>query len=447
MKTCKQYILLAFSFCLMTCHRQINHIDYAEINVEKAGTLGNLLGQTFGRMDTLILSGKLNSRDFRILASMEDLIYLDMQKASISDVELADLKFKNCSHLRTVKLPEIIFMGMYAFMDCPDLDTLTVSSDLLWEKHACDLTDKVYKIKKEYSDLDSCDLLITKALNHYLKNTQWKLPIPPIERYKYLMDLIDNHLILQGYTQSKMNESGSMRTLWQEYIYHHYSILAKQLASELEPLIRQSQEAFLKFAGAEMVYLHNIQDDLGSASPLAYSELNEALFRVGQQNVSDFYFALKIDTYTLENNYLPLPEKYFTEEYKTLLLNLPTDSEYWEIMQKKREDAVYALHNMETAWNDLMRVRNAIFGQLPQNVKNIYKNSTYRLQKFHFTQLKNAFQGYGMTNSSLNSCLLPDSCSYEELLTAPNFTYKLSVLNYEPKKINAIDNDKYIVHE
>lgn len=32
-------------------------------------------------------------------------------------------------------------------------------------------------------------------------------------------------------------------------------------------------------------------------------------------------------------------------------------------------------------------------------------------------------------------------------IDSPNFTYKLSVLNYEPQEINAIDSDKYIVHE
>lgn len=58
MKTCKQNILLVFSFCLLTCHRQISQFDYADINVEKAGTLGNLNRKDFRTLASIINSDK-----------------------------------------------------------------------------------------------------------------------------------------------------------------------------------------------------------------------------------------------------------------------------------------------------------------------------------------------------------------------------------------------------
>ena len=89
-----------------------------------------------------------------------------------------------------------------------------------------------------------------------------------------------------------------------------------------------------------------------------------------------------------------------------------------------REKVKACLSNEQKAWNSLMKVRKSTSRRLQGRIKSVYDNATYRLQRYHLIQLKNAFKGYGAMSNDVYSCLLSDTCSYEELLHAPNFTVK-----------------------
>ena len=75
-----------------------------------------------------------------------------------------------------------------------------------------------------------------------------------------------------------------------------------------------------------------------------------------------------------------------------------------------------------------MKVRKSTSRRLQGRIKSVYDNATYRLQRYHLIQLKNAFEGYGAMSNDVYLCLLSDTCSYDELLHSPNFFVKWASL-------------------
>lgn len=65
-----------------------------------------------------------------------------------------------------------------------------------------------------------------------------------------------------------------------------------------------------------------------------------------------------------------------------------------------------------------MQRREIVSRYLSGNVKSVYDNATYRLQKQHLIELKNEFDEYGCLSAEYGKLLLMDSCSYEKLLNS-----------------------------
>ena len=72
-------------------------------------------------------------------------------------------------------------------------------------------------------------------------------------------------------------------------------------------------------------------------------------------------------------------------------------------------------------WDGWMGYRATVSKALPEDLRAIYDNCTNLMMRTKLHQLKNQNQGLGLINDYIDSCLLPDSCTDQELLDYPGF--------------------------
>ena len=128
--------------------------------------------------------------------------------------------------------------------------------------------------------------------------------------------------------------------------------------------------------------------------------------------------------YKPDKVYKLISNSIITQEYDTIFHAIDTKSYYDYLDIGSREKVKACLSNEQKVWNSLMEVRKSTSRKLQGRIKSVYDNATYRLQRYHLIQLKNAFKGYGAMSNDVYLCLLFDTCSYNELLHSPNFFIK-----------------------
>ena len=123
--------------------------------------------------------------------------------------------------------------------------------------------------------------------------------------------------------------------------------------------------------------------------------------------------------------YRELSADVFDKEYQHIAYDLIPQKEIYcmdcNILYDESRDRK-AILNEKTKWQEFMRLRGEILDLLPKELKPTWENSTYRFQRSHLILLKNEFEGLGITNNDMDSVLLSDSCSYEELFSYSNFS-------------------------
>lgn len=72
-------------------------------------------------------------------------------------------------------------------------------------------------------------------------------------------------------------------------------------------------------------------------------------------------------------------------------------------------------------WDGWMGYRATVSKALPEDLREIYDNCTNLMMRMKLHQLKNQNEGLGLINDYIDSCLLPDSCTDQELLDYPGF--------------------------
>lgn len=72
-------------------------------------------------------------------------------------------------------------------------------------------------------------------------------------------------------------------------------------------------------------------------------------------------------------------------------------------------------------WDGWMGYRATVSKALPEDLRAIYDNCTNLMMRMKLHQLKNQNEGLGLINDYIDSCLLPDSCTDQELLDYPGF--------------------------
>lgn len=305
-----------------------------------------------------------------------------------------------------------------------------------------DLVDTVCAVWLDYTIEDSCtqqsvvnkdshDIAVTALLQAYIEAKQIQLPQNPVDRYKCIDSIITNNLIPDAElekdcgNQMQINASFNISEIWTEYLRYHYEKLLEELLKKksISLPLQTEQEAFDKLLEAQINYFDSIGYS-GSASSIAYSQLYGEMYAIHLKGTLDLYFALQAENYKPDKVYKPISNSIIIQEYDTIFHAIDTKNFYDYLDIGSREKVKACLSNEQKAWNSLMKVRKSTSRRLQGRIKSVYDNATYRLQRYHLIQLKNAFEGYGAMSNDVYSCLLSDTCSYEELLHTPNFTVK-----------------------
>ena len=306
-----------------------------------------------------------------------------------------------------------------------------------------DLVDTVCAVWLDYTIEDSCtqqsvgnkdslNIAVTALLQTYIEAKQIQLPRNPVDRYKYIDSIITNNLIPDAElekdcgNQMQINASLGISKIWTEYLCYHYEKLLEELLKKrsFSLSLQIEQEAFDKLLKAQINYFDSIGYSGGSASSMAYSQLCDEMYSVYLKGTLDLYFALQVKYYKSDKAYKPISNSTIIQEYDTIFHAIDTKRFYDYLDIGSREKAKACLSNEQKAWNNFMKVRKSTSRRLQGRIKSVYDNATYRLQCYHLIQLKNAFKGYGAMSNDVYSCLLSDTCSYDELLHSPNFFVK-----------------------
>ena len=309
-----------------------------------------------------------------------------------------------------------------------------------------DLVDTVCAVWLDYTIEDSCtqqsvinkdshDIAVTALLQAYIEAKQIQLPQNPVDRYKCIDSIITNNLIPDAElekdcgNQMQINASFNISEIWTEYLRYHYEKLLEELLKKksISLPLQTEQEAFDKLLEAQINYFDSIGYS-GSASSIAYSQLYGEMYAIHLKGTLDLYFALQAENYKPDKVYKPISNSIIIQEYDTIFHAIDTKNFYDYLDIGSREKVKACLSNEQKAWNSLMKVRKSTSRRLQGRIKSVYDNATYRLQRYHLIQLKNAFEGYGAMSNDVYSCLLSDTCSYEELLHTPNFFVKWASL-------------------
>lgn len=80
-----------------------------------------------------------------------------------------------------------------------------------------------------------------------------------------------------------------------------------------------------------------------------------------------------------------------------------------------------ALVHERKMWDGWMGYRATVSKALPDDLREIYDGCTNLVMRTKLHQLKNQNEGLGLINDYIDSCLLPDSCTDQELLDYPGF--------------------------
>lgn len=305
-----------------------------------------------------------------------------------------------------------------------------------------DLIDTVCTVWLDYTIEDSCmqqsivnkdsnDIAVTALLQAYIEAKQIQLPQNPVGRYKCIDSIITNNLIPDAEqekdcgNQMQINASFNISEIWTEYLRYHYEKLLEELLKKknISLSLQTEQEELDKLLEAQINYFDSIGYS-GSASSIAYSQLCDEMYAIHLKGTLDLYFALQVKKYKPDKVYKPIPNSIITQEYNAILHAIDTKDYYDYLDISSKEKVKACLLNEQKAWNSLMKARKNTSRELYGRIKTVYDNATYRLQRYHLIQLKNAFEGYGAMSNDVYSCLLSDTCSYDELLHAPNFTVK-----------------------
>ena len=306
-----------------------------------------------------------------------------------------------------------------------------------------DLVDTVCAVWLDYTIEDSCtqqsvgnkdslNIAVTALLQTYIEAKQIQLPRNPVDRYKYIDSIITNNLIPDAElekdcgNQMQINASLGISKIWTEYLCYHYEKLLEELLKKrsFSLSLQIEQEAFDKLLKAQINYFDSIGYSGGSASSMAYSQLCDEMYSVYLKGTLDLYFALQVKYYKSDKAYKPISNSTIIQEYDTIFHAIDTKSFYDYLDIGSRGKVKECLSNEQKAWNNFMKVRKSTSRRLQGRIKSVYDNATYRLQCYHLIQLKNAFKGYGAMSNDVYSCLLSDTCSYDELLHSPNFFVK-----------------------
>lgn len=283
---------------------------------------------------------------------------------------------------------------------------------------------------------DSIYKIVEDSIFFYIKSNHNSIPESP----KKLYNLIDSIAYdIFAYEELIVNE-------WQ--IYESYSLTAKRLQflnyyllKQIEKIANKATIRLLykeqRLADSLEVAQHRFlriyfDDDTTDYVPHQYEKYDRATLAIYQdmnESLKDLNFLLTEDSYQSPSQYEELSNDLFNTAYAHIKDDLILKE---ATREGKRTDAydepvLQALYEVKFAWRKFISNRNDISKFLSEDQQKVWTNSTNRFKRSHSITLKNEYEGMGLLGPEVAALIvLPDTCSYEELLAYPNFSTKLN---------------------
>ncbi len=129
-----------------------------------------------------------------------------------------------------------------------------------------------------------------------------------------------------------------------------------------------------------------------------------------------------------QNQDMSFPHTKFTsrmiEDAYKAFFDVATDNwynPYTDDPKEGLEEYQATVSSEKKMWNEWMKYRTTVAIALPKDMREVYNGCTNLTMRTKLHQLKNQNAGLGLINDYIDSCLLPDSCTDQELLDYPGF--------------------------
>lgn len=295
---------------------------------------------------------------------------------------------------------------------------------------SCNTTDKSFEQQSNPFNTDNKELLfaqIESAVDSTIKATNIDYQEYTIKGYLMWDSITQTLLSPNLYALKTDSELAKHRNGIIEYLNWHLTRTITHLLADVEIGSAFNVESTLTDSLLRTQYkwlqshFDNTQDYIGSASNLKYYNIEYEMLRLQNSNLKELLQALTDSSYNNIAQYTISNDIYQTQYQHILSNRIP----YYQNDSIYNEETDRQNFKLEIgAWDKLMEQRNIIAGLLYGKVKDSYNIGTYRLMFNRLRQLKNEYEAYPIMTIDKQALTLSDSCTYEELMTYPNFTTK-----------------------
>lgn len=285
------------------------------------------------------------------------------------------------------------------------------------------MTNAVLGLDMLTSSQDTLNLIIESWLDKYYAVKGISKKTNTIEEY-HQRDSIINRFIIDVEQIDELQDIliyFHITSIYECYLYHHYLQYLLNLIEnqELQNAVTEEITAWKDFYNSQVETLGVLTSDIGSGVTIGstFSNFKTSFYSKMKVSILDLYWALTNPTYAINSKFIPISKKYFEKEY-LIMTDIIQDTTQFSDHYYPLEERLPIVQQEKKAWFELMQRREIVSRQLSGNVKSVYENATYRLQKQHLIELKNEFDEYGCFGAEYGKLLLTDSCSYEKLLNS-----------------------------
>lgn len=218
-----------------------------------------------------------------------------------------------------------------------------------------------------------------------------------MECYQGFSEQIDSLLSYSIGSQWDANVQAWLATQLYHYKVEIYNNRLLDCSNSFKNLFVSEQCVWEEYEKA----LHDICDKIivgkngGSVSPIIYSEFFIESYEQRLISLLDCYFTLKDFDYRSTEKHKLISDNMIHSAYSDFFHRL-TDSDYEDYSADEKRNA---LRNDMRFWNKWMAERRNVSAQLPMPLKEVYDNCTNNLKQRKLIQLKNFYNGYGLTTS------------------------------------------------
>lgn len=291
------------------------------------------------------------------------------------------------------------------------------------------ISDSVAQLQSNPFKTDNKDLLFTQiefTVDSAIKATELNYQDDTLKGYLF-WDSITQALFPPSIYAKTDSDLAKHRNGIIEYLNWHLSRTITHLLADVEIGSAFNVESTLTDSLLRTQYkwlqshFDTTQDYIGSASNLKYYNIEYEMLRLQNSNLKELLQALTDSSYNNVAQYSISNDIYQTQYQHILSNRIP----YFQNDSIYNEETDRQNFKLEIgAWDKLMEQRNIIAGLLYGKVKDAYNIGTYRLMFNRLRQLKNEYEAYPIMTIDKQALTLSDSCTYEELMTYPNFTTK-----------------------